>query len=258
MDMRWREEKILLVLLLVSACVIYSFTNFPPYTKWAIILLILPSVFAIARSGSKLDPAKTCVACLGSVIGAWGWDTAAMSLGTWGFPVTSVSGYLIGIPIEEYIFAVSIPIFALGVYTSLPAFRKQVYDGPRISENPLLIGIFILQSLVLWSILHSNAAAYIKWLLLLAIIPAIFYLWRKGEKIDEIRLFITCLVAVTVTFIVDPIFILSGSWYYGENALLGKIWVVPIEDILFSIFLTVLVVGFYTSLPKKHLLTGRW
>lgn len=83
-------------------------------------------------------------------------------------------------------------------------------------------------------------------------------MWRKGEKIDEARLFITCFIMIGITVIIDLIFITNGAWYYDNGALIGRIGVVPIDDILFGIFNAITIIGFYTSLPNKNTLTARW
>ena len=55
--------------------------------------------------------------------------------------------------------------------------------------------------------------------------------------------------------IIDLIFIPAQTWYYNEYAILGKIGSIPIDDFLFTIFNTIFVVGFYTSLPDKKILS---
>lgn len=48
------------------------------------------------------------------------WDHVAIDLRIWDFPKESVIGWFLGIPIEEYIFAVGFPVIVIGIYTSLP------------------------------------------------------------------------------------------------------------------------------------------
>lgn len=244
-------------------CAVAAFSYFilqpaPSYTKWAVILLILPSIFFLFRKESTLDRKKLFIILVIALVMGMIWDTIAINLEIWGFPRQNVLGWFLGIPLEEYIFAVSFVVITLGIYTSLPHFRQSVYDGPRLKEIPLLCLVFSIQLIVWSTLLYSNAQSYIKWLLFLAIPPSLFYLWRTGEKIDEMRMFLTAGMLAIMTLAMDVIFTRANSWFHYDVALLGRIGIVPIDDILFSVFIGVSIVGFYTSLPYKHLFTGKW
>jgi lycopene cyclase domain-containing protein len=185
------------------------------------------------------------------------WDTVAIRLGIWGFLKENTSWWILGIPLEEYIFGLWLPIVILGIYTSLPKFKKHSIKEPHLKEIPLLFLIFILQFFVLIYLLY-NPVSYLGWLLLLAIIPSLFYLWRRGEKIDEVRLLVTCICVTAIVIAVDNVFVPLGAWHYNDNALLGNIGYIYFDDILFGIFNSIIVVGFYTSLPSEHIFKGKW
>lgn len=236
----------------------FASRSLPAYTQWAIILLILPSIFFIIAEKRKLNFKKLAVISGIGVLMGIIWDTIAIRMNIWNFPKESVIGWLLGIPIEEYVFAVCFCIVVIGIYTSLPKFRYHISDGPRMREVPLLILVFVFQIASWLWLFYSDGESYLKWLLFLAIIPSIFYLWRKGEKIDEARLGITVLILIVATIITDIIFIKSASWYHNDSALIGRIGIVPIDDILFSVFIGISVIGLYTSLPKKHIISGKW
>lgn len=253
------KTKFFLPLILVLSVISYFvFELAPAYTRWAVIFLILPSIFFLFRRESELDHKKIVIISILAIILGLIWDHAAINLQIWDFPRKNVIGWFLGIPVEEYIFAIGFSIIVIGIYTSLPKFRSHVWDGPRLKELPLFGLIFSAQVIVWLLIFFSNAQSYIKWLLFLAILPSLFYLWRKGEKIDEMRMFITAAILVVATLVTDIIFINSGSWFHYDDALLGRIGIVPIDDILFSVFIGISVIGLYTSLPKKNMLTGKW
>lgn len=257
--MKLRQANFLIPILLASAVVAYfALGHLPSYTKWATILLILPSVYFLIQEKAQLEFRKLALVCIGAVAAGLLWDHVAIDLQIWNFPEQNVSGWFLGIPFEEYVFGVCFSIIVLGIYTSLPIFRQYVPDGPRLPEVPLLMAVFIAQTLLLLSLLHFDPQSYFKWLLVIAALPALFYLWRKGEKIDELRLCITVVLAVAFFVFTDIFFINSGSWFYYEPALLGRIGIIPIDDVLFVIFTTITVIGFYTSLPKRHLFTAKW
>lgn len=257
--MHFRKTKFFLPLILVLVILSYFLLqSAPSYTRWAVILLILPSIFFLFRAESKIEYRKIFIISVIGIILGLVWDHVAIDLQIWDFPKESVIGWFLGIPIEEYIFAVCFCIIVIGIYTSLPKFKYHISDGPRLRELPLLGLVFSSQIIVLTLFFYSNAQSYFKWLLFLAILPSIFYLWRKGEKIDEVRMFLTAAILVVATLVVDVIFINSQSWFHYNDALLGRIGVVPIDDILFSVFTGVSIIGLYTSLPKNHMLTGKW
>lgn len=257
--MRALRSKFLLPAITVGAALTYfPLTYAPAYTRWAVILLILPALFFICRKESALNLKKVGVVCFATILLGIIWDTVAIRLKIWAFPSESVIGWFLGLPLEEYVFAICFPIIILGLYTSLPKFRFNIPNGPRLKEIPAVLLMFFGQILAWVVLLFSNAQSYLKWLFFLAIIPSLFYLWRKGEKIDEVRMALLVVMMIIATLVVDVIFTNSGSWLHYDAALTGRIGVVPIEDVLFSIFTSISIVGLYTSLPNKNLLFGKW
>lgn len=249
---------LLLTLSITSLATFYFFSYLPSYTRLAIGFLIPFAVFFIFRKEEKFDEQKFLTILLLSIIATILWDSIAMKLNIWGFPKESISFLIFGIPFEEYIFGLWLSTVAIGIYTSLPHFKHHPINKSKLSDIPFLIIIFLLQIIAWLLIFFSNPTSYFKWLLILGIIPSIFYLFRKGEKIDEIRLSITCVAMLIVAVIVDLIFIKAGAWYYNEDALIGRIGIVPIDDLLFMIFSSITIIGIYTSLPPKNILTGKW
>lgn len=228
----------------------------PIYT-FLVIVFFLPIIILVLKKDKKLDHKKLGIVLLFCIIATIIWDTIAIRLGIWGFPDENVSFWIYGIPLEEYVFGLWMPITILGIYTSLPRFRKHSIPEPHLKEIPLLVLVFLLQLIVLFSLFH-NPISYIKWLLLLAAIPSLFYMWRKGERIDEMRLLITVLCMALIVIIIDSIFVPLGAWYYNDAALIAHFGTIYLDDILFGIFNAIAIVGFYTSLPSKHMWTGKW
>lgn len=188
------------------------------------------------------------------------WDSVAIRLNIWGFLKQNVSFWILGIPLEEYLFGLWFPVTILGIYTLLPKFKKHSIPEPHLKELPLLGLVFLLQSIVLISI-FQNPISYIKWTLFISIIPSLFYLWRKGEKIDEVRLLVTCVLMVLITIFIDSIFVPLGAWHYNELAILGHVGYIYFDDILFGVFNTIAIIGFYTSytsIPIKNTLMAKW
>ncbi|MBX4181463.1 lycopene cyclase domain-containing protein [Candidatus Parcubacteria bacterium] len=232
------------------------FEALPIYTFLTLIILI-PFTFFVLWKDKHLNKNKLYLILVLSLIATIVWDTVAIKTGIWGFLDANVSWRIIGIPIEEYIFGIWLTVMVLGIYTSLPRFKKHTISEPHFKEIPLLCIIFFLQFILVISLI-TNPISYIKWLLFFAIIPSIFYLWRKGERIDEVRLLATCLCMACIVIIIDNIFVPLGAWHYSEVSLLGHIGHIYWDDILFGIFNSVIIIGFYTSIPSRKMLTKKW
>lgn len=246
-------------MLAIALFIILALSEFLPiYTVWITIFLVLPSVFFLFRREEKLDEKRLLVVLLLSLFVGVIWDTIATRLNIWSFPLESVSGSVLGLPVEEYVFYVGFPVVVLGIYTSLPPLRKRVLRKPRFNETPLLISTFLGQLLLLLWIFFTGPISFLKWLLLFAGLPSFFYIWRRGERIDELRLLAT--VALMLIFSMTMFYILidGEGWLYEHQALSGRIGIIPIDEILFVTLVSIGIVGLYTSLPQHRFLAGRW
>ncbi len=252
--------KFFLSLVIIAELVFISLGHLPSYTVLSLTFLLLPSLFFIFRKHEHIDRRKfTAILLLGVAAGIL-WDRIAITYQIWGFPEESISGWFLGIPLEEYLFALFFCAVTLGIYTSLPRFvQPKLLEPFKIRTIPITFIFLLLETGALSLIFFTNIDSYFKWLLILAIIPSFFFIARKGEKIDFIRLTITCLIMSTlVILIIDGVFIPAKTWIYYDQALIGRFGFIPIDDVLFAFFNTIVVVGFYTSLPHKHPITGNW
>jgi len=254
------KTKYLLAVVLLLGIFIFNTSDFlPSYTRLAIVFLILPFIFFTFRKEEHFDKKKYFLILVFSILATIFYDTVAQNVWLWRFPYESVSFWILGIPLEEYIFGFWFPSIVLGIYTSLPKrkVKRGIFDNiPHVSE-PILFGIiFALQLITLYTFL-SNPDSYFKWVLIFAILPSVFYFWRKREHIDKYNLLWTLLIMVGIVFLIDSIFIPANTWYYNDDSLIGRIFSIPIDDIIFSYFNTIFVIGIYTSLPNKKLFLGK-
>lgn len=250
------SNKLLIFLLSCFGLVTLAFKSLlPHYLFFALLLLVIPAIFFVFRREKTLDERKLILILVISLIGGFIWDSIAIHFNIWGFPNENVIGWIFGIPVEEYIFFLTFPTISLGIYSSLPSHRKKhlLADEHKINDIIILLVVFALQIGVFTSMLFYGMQSYIKWLLFFSGFPAAFYLFRKGERIDELNLLITVSIWVLYMVIIDPFFIISRSWIYYDTALIGKIGVIPIDDILFTVFCSILTIGIYTTIPKKLL-----
>ncbi len=250
---------LLIVLILIGIFTAFLPVALPSYTICAIVLLLLPSVFVFMKKDPHLDKKKLLTVCFILLGAGVVWDKIAIYYKIWNFPKESVIGWLWGIPIEEFAFALAMVTITLGIYTSIHKIKAPIHFHIHHFRiiTALIIATF-LQFLVLYSVAFSGGHSYLKWLLILAIIPSSFYIFRRGENINYPKMILTAVIFGLMTIPYDYIFTLSQSWYHYDTALLGRIGIVPIDDILFSIFTSITIIGFYTSIPHKHPLVGAW
>ena len=121
------RDSIFLPALLLVAVFLYTLDT-PAYTRWVSILLILPSIYFLVQSSGRLNLKKVGITAGGAIGTGLLWDHIAIGLHIWDFPKESVSGWFLGIPLEEYFFGVCFVIIVLGIYTSLPVFRKKIWN----------------------------------------------------------------------------------------------------------------------------------
>lgn len=257
MNFRISSKFLLPLLTIIGFISLATIDVLPSYTKLALVFLILPIIFFAFRREEQINEKKYLIVIIFSILVTIFYDTIAQTTWLWRFPNESVSIWILGIPIEEYIFGFWFPTVVIGVYTSLPKNKRAsvsiLNKFPRVKES-LLFGIIFSLQIITWAILISDPASYWGWVIFLAVLPSIFYMWRKRERIDERRLLITTFIMLLVVVLIDLIFIPANTWYYNEAALLGKIGMIPVDDFLFTLFNTIFVIGFYTSLSSKKTL----
>ena len=237
-----------------------AFSNLPPYIKWESIFYIIPTLLFLLFLNNVNFKKLAVLAAVALVIGTI-WDKIAITLGIWGFPNQSIITWIWGIPIEEYIFFVVVPIFFVVIYLSIhqihiPHFS--IIQKPRFQQHTLKIVIMAAELIVLLFIFMTQQVSYTSWTIIFLGFPVLFFLFRRYEKFDEDRLLLTLLIAVVTTFIFDYVFIINDTWFYTSGALLGYIGIVPIDDLLLAVFITIAAIGLYTSLPSRRIFTGKW
>lgn len=53
------------------------------------------------------------------------WDQISVRMGIWSFSQDKILGNLFGIPIEEYLFIIFVPLLVITVYTFINKFMKK-------------------------------------------------------------------------------------------------------------------------------------
>ena len=87
------------------------------YILLTLVFAIIPSIILliILRNRINLKNLVTSLFIL-FIVGVI-WDQIAVRLGIWSFSDDKIVGNLFGIPIEEYIFVIFVPLLVITVYT---------------------------------------------------------------------------------------------------------------------------------------------
>ena len=88
------------------------------YTYIGLMLLfaIIPSIILVYLLRDKIKFKNLIITLLILFIIGVIWDQISVRIGIWSFSQDKVLGNLFGIPIEEYIFVIFVPLLSISVY----------------------------------------------------------------------------------------------------------------------------------------------
>ena len=95
------------------------------YIILMLIFAIIPSLIFLYLLRDKIN-FKNLVICLFIlfIVGVI-WDQISVRLGIWSFSQDKILGNLFGIPIEEYLFFIFVPLLVITVYTLINKNNKK-------------------------------------------------------------------------------------------------------------------------------------
>lgn len=158
------------------------------------------------------------------------WDVWAVAAGHWHFNEAYVTGpYLFDVPLEEYLFFLTVPFAAVYVWGLV---KKFVADRSLAGIFPLLVfgivgGISVWMLINFWDNGYTRSAAIASLIaVLVAASSRIAYTWRFWTfQLLLLGLFLVFNSILTMLPIIS----------YGPDAIIGfKIGDIPIEDFLFN------------------------
>jgi len=179
------------------------------------------------------------------------WDMLKTSLGVWGFNPRYLLGYYLGnLPFEEWLFFIAIPYACLFTYHSLNYLvRKDVLSKAApyltifLGFSFLAIGIFNLDKLYT-SVTFLSTAVFL----------LLHGFWFRAAYMG--RFFLMYFVTLIPFFIVNGL--LTGSWipeevvYYNDSENLGiRLGTIPVEDMVYGLFMLLMNVTLFEFLRKK-------
>ena len=179
------------------------------------------------------------------------WDILFTDAGVWGFTPTYLSGYyLVNLPIEEWLFFITVPFASIFIYENVIYFVRRPIS-PATARYILMASGILLSAIALW---NGDQLYTFYCFLGTGIFLLIHGLFIRAAYTGH---FIIAYLIHLVPFLVVN-GILTGSlideqivWYNNAENFNIRLGTIPIEDTIYSLFLLLLNVTFYEFFKKK-------
>ena len=180
-----------------------------------------------------------------------GWDVLSLRAKVWYFNSAHTAGInLLGLPIEEWLFFITVPYSCIFIYESLGFYLSKHFKHASFSGRQRVIPNIIVVS-VLGAIYFSDQAYTFTVLISLAsflLISYFFYGELIRSKLYWIFIGITFLPFLMVNYILTSVPIVE----YNSNAIWGvRFLSIPLEDFIYSFSMLSFYLLIYTNFKSK-------
>lgn len=94
------------------------------YILLMLIFAVIPSILLIIFLRDRIVIKNLAISLIVLFVIGFIWDQISVRLGIWSFSQEKIIGNLFGIPFEEYIFIIFVPILSIMVYTIVNKINK--------------------------------------------------------------------------------------------------------------------------------------
>jgi len=180
------------------------------------------------------------------------WDMIKTNLGVWGFNPRYLLGVYVGnLPIEEWLFFITVPYACIFTYHSLNHLVKKDLFGSYSNQLAVLLAsLLLLVGLMNLGRLYTSITFLSTGIFLLV-------LALKFKPSFLGRFFLMYMVTLLPFFLVDGM--LTGSFipeevvFYDNSQNLGvRIGTIPIEDMVYSFLLLLMSLCWYEWLQSRY------
>lgn len=180
------------------------------------------------------------------------WDSFFTYIGVWGFNPNYLIGiYLYNIPLEEFLFFITVPFASLFIYESVKFYFN---DKLHIRYSGLFTIVFIVGFAVL-GCLNTQ-----KWYTTLAFTGSAIFLCYKFLVLKKTSITI---FLVSYLIVLIPFFIVNSAltglftenpivWYNNEENLGIRLGTIPIEDLGYNFLMLLMHVTFYERFQNQQ------
>lgn len=176
------------------------------------------------------------------------WDIAFTYFNVWHFNPAYLTGfYVFNLPIEEWLFFITVPYACVFVYTCLNLYFPHDYFKKRARLVTLLL--FIAAVCVYIINVHKIYTAYTAIITAFALLIHLLFLRKNRYMGNFYRAFLVCIIPM---LIIDGVLTSKPIIIYNELEKTSfRIGSIPWEDFLYNLLMLLMVVGFYEFLKRK-------
>ncbi|MCX6667278.1 MAG: lycopene cyclase domain-containing protein [Euryarchaeota archaeon] len=95
------------------------------YITLMLIFAVIPSIILLYILRDRIVLKNLAIALVILFFIGVIWDQISVKLGIWTFSDDKIAGNLFGIPIEEYLFFIFVPLLVIAVYTLINKIMKK-------------------------------------------------------------------------------------------------------------------------------------
>ncbi len=203
------------------------------------LLLSFDKKVAFYKSWKYLFPAIGIMAAV-----FIGWDAIFTHFNIWSFNDTYLTGpRLLGLPIEEWMFFITVPYACVFIYACLLAYLKT--DPLAHFHRPFLV----VSSMVLLIAAAMNYSKIYTSITFTA--TALLVLYNVYKKQSWLSMFLLSYFITLIPFVLVN-GLLTGSyiedqvvWYNPEHILNIRIFTIPVEDTIYNLFMLLMTVQLF-------------
>jgi lycopene cyclase domain-containing protein len=97
----------------------------PLYIVLLTLFVVVPNIVLLYLNRQRLHVRKILLALLILFIIAIIWDQISVRLGIWSFSQDQIVGSFLGLPVEEYLFFIFVPLLSINVYLLVESAGKK-------------------------------------------------------------------------------------------------------------------------------------
>lgn len=180
------------------------------------------------------------------------WDVFFTEWGVWGFNSRYLTGMdIINLPLEEWLFFLTIPYACVFIYEVLNYFVKKDLLGSASRGIAIVMAIALA---ILAGIFHDRAYTFTTFSLL-SVFLLMHAFWFRAEWLG--RFFLAWLVSIVPFLLINGI--LTGSfideqvvWYNDAENMGIRCFTIPVEDFFYGMLLLLMNVTIYERLRSRR------
>lgn len=175
------------------------------------------------------------------------WDVVFTEVGVWGFNPEYLTGlYLLGLPIEEILFFITVPYACVFIYDVLKAYVRRDLLEPY-AKGIAFILLIILPLVAIFNIGRAYTSVTFM-LLALALLLHLKYFDTRYLG----RFFMAYLVHLVPFLLVNGVLTYLPIVWYNNTYNLGlRIVSIPVEDTMYSMLMLLVTISLYEGIKQR-------